>query len=131
MLERFQELDQRTLVLIAERLLFLQKARAEVVSLVDNIIGTFADLDQIRNEVLEHLSGFCVVLAFNSLEIFFHLEQELGEIELVGLKIDVGEQTDGCALWNRSDPHALFAEKPRKQAREPVVPTEQLVQRIG
>ena len=53
-------------------------------------------------------------IALDSLEIFFHLEQEAGEIELVGLEVDVGKQTDRCALRNRSDPHALFAKKPRK-----------------
>src|SRR4029079_17961793 len=103
-LERLQKFDQRPLVLIGERLFFLEKARAEIVTLIDDVIGTFTDLDQIGNEIFEHLSGFRVSLALDSLEIFFHLEQEAGEIELVGLEIDGGAQTDLGAAPQSDEP---------------------------
>ena len=53
-------MNERALVIVTERRLFLKQARAEVVALVNDVIRALAHLEQIGNKIFEHASGFFV-----------------------------------------------------------------------
>src|SRR5262245_1862961 len=82
--EGLEEFDQRALVVVAQPRLPLEGTRAEVVTAVDHVVGTLAQLDEIGDEVVEHRAGLGVArVPWQLLEVVLGLDQEFEQ--LVGL----------------------------------------------